>query len=105
MLREDGEPLLMDFGLAARFEGTERLTRAGSVMGTPEYMAPEQWEGQAVAASDQYSLGCLLFELLTGQLPFAGGSPAHYLLLHTKQAAPSPREFNPKMPRDLETIS
>ncbi len=104
MLRQDGEPLLMDFGLANRAEGEHKLTQAGVVMGTPEFMAPEQWQGQAQAASDQYSLGCLLFELLTGRLPFSGGTPGHYLFLHTHQPAPSPRKFNPRLPRDLETI-
>jgi hypothetical protein len=105
MLRQDGEPLLMDFGrLAARADEEEKLTQAGGWMGTPAYMAPEQWRGQAEAASDQYSLGCLLFELLTGQTPFSGGSPEHYLMLHQNQPAPSPRQVNPCVPRDLETI-
>ncbi len=104
MLRHDGEPLLMDFGLAARAEGEEKLTQAGMVLGTPEYMAPEQWQNQAEPASDQYSLGCLLFELLTGKKPFSGGTPGHYLFLHTHQAAPSPRKLNGQVPRDLETV-
>ncbi len=104
MLRHDGEPLLMDFGLAARAEGEEKLTQAGMVLGTPEYMAPEQWQGQAKPASDQYSLGCLLFELLTGRLPFTGGTPEQYLFLHTQRPAPSPRKFNGSVPRDLETV-
>jgi hypothetical protein len=104
MLREDGEPLLMDFGLAARADETEKLTVAGQFMGTPEFTAPEQWRGQASAGSDQYSLGCLLFELLTGRVPFRGSSPEHYLLLHTQLAPPSPRSLRPGVPRDLETI-
>ncbi len=104
MLRQDGEPLLMDFGLAARAEDEEKLTQAGMVLGTPEYMAPEQWQNQAEAASDQYSLGCLFFELLTGTKPFSGGSPGHYLYLHTHQAASSPRKLNRQVPRDLETV-
>jgi serine/threonine protein kinase len=77
MLRDDGEPMLMDFGLAAMRDETEKLTVAGQFMGTPEYTAPEQWRGQAEAASDQYSLGCLLFEVLTGERPFAGASSEH----------------------------
>ncbi len=104
MLTEAGEPLLMDFGLAARSDEAERLTQLGNIMGTPQYMAPEQWRGQAEPTSDQYSLGCLLFELLTGRLPFVGGSTEHYLLLHTQQAAPSPRTLNPVVPHDLEII-
>ena len=105
MLREDGEPLLMDFGLAARLEpGEERLTQGLVAMGTPGYMAPEQGQGKAVAASDQYSLGVTLFELLTGQLPFSAGSPAHYLALHEMQPPPSPRAHRPDLPRDLEAI-
>jgi tRNA A-37 threonylcarbamoyl transferase component Bud32 len=104
MRTEDGEPVLMDFGLAARLDEEQKLTVDGSVMGTAEYMAPEQGEGKAEFASDQYSLGCILFELLTGQLPFSGGSPAHFLLMHRMQQAPSPRKFNPAVPRDLETI-
>src|SRR5262249_2447486 len=95
MLRLDGEPMLMDFGLAARADETDRLSADGQFMGTPEYTAPEQWRGQACPASDQYSLGCLLFELLTGERPFAGANNEHYLLLHTQVAPPSPRKYRP----------
>jgi tRNA A-37 threonylcarbamoyl transferase component Bud32 len=104
MLREDGQPLLMDFGLAARNDETERLTMAGQFMGTPEYTSPEQWRGEAQPASDQYSLGCLMFELLTGEKPFSGGSSEHYLMLHTQMVPSSPRKVRPDLPRDLETI-
>ncbi len=104
LLRDDGVPLLTDFGLAARADETEKLTQAGAFLGTAEYMAPEQWRGQAEAKSDQYSLGVLLFELLTGRPPFSGSSTDHYLLLHTQVAAPSPRKRRPDLPRDLETV-
>jgi len=103
MLDERGDALLTDFGLAARLEGGERLTQDGSGMGTPAYMAPEQAQGKAEAASDQYSLGCTLYELLTGQTPFAG-PPAIQLVLHQTQDPPSPRMVRSKLPRDLETI-
>jgi tetratricopeptide (TPR) repeat protein len=104
MLSEDDEPLLMDFGLAALTDQETRLTCEGGPMGTPAYMAPEQWRGQAEAASDQYALGCLFFELLAGELPFVGGTPEHYRFLHESRPIPSPREIRPGIPRDLETI-
>jgi WD40 repeat protein/predicted Ser/Thr protein kinase len=100
ILRDDGEPLLMDFGIAARSDEDSKLTVAGQFMGTPAYAAPEQWQGHACAASDQYALGCLLFELLMGQVPFAGSDPGHYLVLHTQAPVPA----MPGVPSDLETI-
>jgi hypothetical protein len=105
LLDEQGEPLLTDFGLAARPEpGEERLTQeAARGMGTPAYMAPEQAEGQAVPASDQYSLGCTLYELLTGRTPFAG-PPELQIFLHKSEEPPRPRTLDRNVPRDLETI-
>jgi serine/threonine protein kinase len=104
MLDEQGEPLLCDFGLAARPEEVEKLTQEGvCVMGTPEYMAPEQAAGNAGPGSDQDSLGCTLYELLTGQTPFAG-PPELQLFLHQAREPLPPRKVNRKVPRDLETI-
>ena len=103
MMDEQGEPLLMDFGLAARAEGDEKLTQEATAMGTPAYMAPEQTAGKAEAASDQYSLGCAFYELLTGQTPFSG-PPELQIFLHQTQEAPSPRKIIGQIPRDLETI-
>lgn len=103
MVRDDGEPMLTDFGLAAR-AGEGKMTEAGQVIGTPHYMAPEQWQGEAVPASDQYALGCLFFELLTGETAFAGQDLGHFMFLHIHQAAPSPRQWVKEVPRDLETI-
>ncbi|WP_232055951.1 WD40 repeat domain-containing serine/threonine protein kinase [Tuwongella immobilis] len=104
MLDSRGEPLLMDFGLATRLApGEERLTAAGTLLGTPAYIAPEQADGNSIAASDQYSLGCTLFELLTGRTLF-DGSPTEQILAH--QSTPPPRlsEFRTDCTRDLETI-
>lgn len=104
LLDETGEPLLADFGLAARSEPEEhRLAQEEACGGTPAYMAPEQAEGNAVAASDQYSLGCTLYELVTGQTPFAG-TPAMQIYLHKTKKPPSPRQFNTRLDRDLEAI-
>jgi WD40 repeat protein len=104
MLDEQGEPLLLDFGLAARPDEAEKLTQEGvKVMGTPAYMAPEQAEGEGQPLSDQYSLGCTLYELLTGQTPFTG-PPELQLFLHRTWEPASPRKLRPQVPRDLETV-
>jgi WD40 repeat protein/tRNA A-37 threonylcarbamoyl transferase component Bud32 len=106
MLDEQGEAHLMDFGLAARQDSAEKLTHDGAILGTPAYMAPEQARGQqgeAKPAADQYSLGVVLYELLTGKTPFEG--PPQIVLfnaIHTEP--PAPRSLNPWVPADLETI-
>ncbi|HYH68893.1 MAG TPA: protein kinase, partial [Urbifossiella sp.] len=88
MVDEKGEPHLMDFGLADRpDDGDERLTLPGVAVGTPAYMAPEQAAGESGLigpAADQYALGCTLYELLTGQTPFAG-PPQVQFVLHQSQ--------------------
>lgn len=108
MLDEKGEPLLMDFGLAARTEpeGEERLSRDGLAIGTPAYMSPEQARAdlsQVGPAADQYAVGCTLYELLTGQTPFAGPPPVQLLLHQTKDPV-RPSRFNKFVPPDLDAI-
>jgi WD40 repeat protein/serine/threonine protein kinase len=102
-----GEPHVTDFGLAKLIEGDSSLTLSGEVLGTPAYMAPEQASGktrQMTTAADIYSLGVILYELLTGRPPFRGETPMETLhaLLHTEPEAP--RSLNRAVPRDLETI-
>jgi serine/threonine protein kinase/WD40 repeat protein len=107
MLDKEGQPHLMDFGLA-RIEGAtgERLTRVGAIVGTPAYLAPEQAaEGgaEADAISDQYSVGVTLYELLTCKTPFSGPPEVViYSLMHRE--IPPPRSLRREIPRDLETI-
>jgi WD40 repeat protein/serine/threonine protein kinase len=104
-----GEPKIADFGLAKQMgerDGAGRfLTQAGTLMGTPEYMAPEQvTDSTPTPAVDTYALGVILYELLTGQVPFTAATPVETLDLARTQEPVSPRQINPAVPRDLETI-
>jgi serine/threonine-protein kinase len=101
---------VLDFGLAKLTMGDEKAThktRTGSVMGTPYYMAPEQCEGKANIdhRADIYSLGVILFEMLTGKVPFGGEGYGEIIVKHITSAVPSPRSINPLIPNSLEAIT
>src|SRR5207245_653196 len=101
------EPKITDFGLAKRLE-TPGHTATGAVMGTPSYMAPEQAGGKGKSVgppADQYALGAILYELLTGRPPFRAATPLDTVLLVVSDDPVPPTRLNPKTPRDLETIA
>ncbi len=107
LLTETGEPKVSDFGLVKRLEDDAGQTQSGSILGTPSYMAPEQAEGKIKEIgprSDLYALGGILYELLTGRPPFRAATVLDTLQqVRTHEPIP-PSQFEPKIPRDLETI-
>ena len=107
LLDAKGEPHLTDFGLARLVESESTVTRTMEVLGTPSYMAPEQAVGNNAAISsvtDVYGLGAVLYQLLTGQPPFAGGTTYETIKLLLDTEPRQPRLLNPKIDRDLSTI-
>ena len=103
----NGEPKVMDFGLAKRLEKDSELTLSGQVLGSPGYMAPEQAagrRGQVGKRSDVYSLGAILYHLLTGRPPFVAPTVAETLQQVQNAEPVSPTVLNPHLPRDLKTI-
>src|SRR5438128_484724 len=107
LLDANGEPHLTDFGLARLVESESSVTHTLEVLGTPSYMAPEQAVGNNAAISsvtDVYGLGAVLYQLLTGQPPFAGGTTYETIKLVLDTDPRQPRQLNPKIDRDLSTI-
>jgi serine/threonine protein kinase/tetratricopeptide (TPR) repeat protein len=104
MVDEDGNSRIMDFGIARSLRG-KGITGAGVMIGTPEYMSPEQVEGKEVdQRSDIYSLGVILFEMVTGHVPFEGDTPFTIGVKHKSERPRNPRELNSQLPEDLSQV-
>ena len=104
MIDKQGNARIMDFGIARSLE-SEGTTRPGIIIGTPEYMSPEQTEFREVdQRSDIYSLGIILFEMLTGRLPFEGETPISVAMKHKSQKPPDPAKLNAQISQDLSRV-
>ena len=105
LIDESGQPLIADFGLVKRAGDGSSLTSSGAILGTPAYMAPEQISGdEAAPAADIYSLGAILYQLLTGRPPFRAGTVAETLAQVLERDPVAPRKLRPSIPRELEYI-
>ena len=104
IVQPDGRLKVMDFGIA-RAQGRGDLTEAGSIVGTAQYLAPEQARGLSVGPPcDLYATGVVLYELLTGRVPFTGPSSVAIAMKHVQEEPIPPTQINPSIPRDLEKI-
>ncbi|MGW5435875.1 Stk1 family PASTA domain-containing Ser/Thr kinase [Nocardia asteroides] len=106
MINRAGAVKVMDFGIArAIADSSNPMTQTAAVIGTAQYLSPEQARGETVdARSDVYSVGCVLFEILTGQPPFTGDSPVAVAYQHVKEDPPLPSSINPGVPRELDSV-
>lgn len=107
LVDKNNEPRITDFGLAKQIEDGSNLTVTGQIIGTPNYMPPEQAGGQTneiVETADIYSVGAILYALMCGRPPFQSPNVMNTLVQVIKQEPVAPRQFNPKIPVDLETI-
>lgn len=104
MIDKDGNAKIMDFGIARSLHA-KGITGAGMMVGTPEYMSPEQVEGKDVdERSDIYSLGIILYEMLTGRVPFEGDTPFTVGVKHKSEMPKDPRDINAQIPEDLDRL-
>ncbi len=106
LITDSGEPMLSDFGIAKLFESgeTTALTGSGMAIGTPEYMAPEQWNGVTSPQSDLYSLGIVFYEMVAGRKPYIADTPAAILIKQATEPLPLPRQFAVELPAQVESI-
>src|SRR5262245_29256771 len=103
LVDHEGRVKVADFGIARA--GSSQMTEAGSIIGTAQYLSPEQARGAPVdESSDLYSTGIVLYELLTGEVPFSGETPVEIAMKHLSQVPPAPSTIRPEIPRDIDLI-
>jgi eukaryotic-like serine/threonine-protein kinase len=106
MINAAGQTKVTDFGIARAIGGEQTMTQTGMVIGTASYLSPEQAQGRPVdARSDVYSLGCVLYEMLTGDPPFTGDTPLSIAYKHVREDPRPPSAYNPDVPRELDSIT
>ncbi len=100
-----GTPFLTDFGIASMLSSANELTQSGFILGTPGYMSPEQWRTEALTpASDQYALGVVVYEMLTGQMPFQADTPLQLMYQHLNDPVPPLDRFRAGLPASLVAV-
>jgi eukaryotic-like serine/threonine-protein kinase len=105
MINQAGAVKVMDFGIARALGEGQNVTQTAAVIGTAQYLSPEQARGEAVdARSDVYAAGCVLFELLTGEPPFTGDTPVAVAYQHVREEPRRPSELNPSIPSTLDAV-
>lgn len=105
LLTSEGRAVLADFGLARMMENAQRLTMSGGIVGTPEYMSPEQAAGRATDhRTDIYALGVILYEMAAGSRPFTAETPLGVLMKHLQEPVPPLRQYRPELPLALEAV-
>jgi serine/threonine protein kinase len=105
LMDERGNALLSDFGIAKLVEGTQHFTQTGGIVGTPAYMSPEQGLGLKIdRRCDIYALGIILYQMVTGRVPFEAETPMAVLLKHINDPLPPPRSLNPALPEAVERV-
>jgi predicted Ser/Thr protein kinase len=105
LMTRDGRPVLNDFGLARMMESEQRITQATAIMGTPQYMSPEQCLGEELGpTADIYALSVVAYEMLTGRVPFTAATPAAVIIAQVSQPLPPPRSVNPALSSEVELV-